>query len=44
MGYATADPLRAHGPTLVFESMDDIVALVTADPIAQRLALAPGDP
>lgn len=43
-GYATAELLRAHGPTLVFESMDDIAALVTADPIAQLLALAPGEP
>jgi phosphoglycolate phosphatase len=32
-GYATADVLRAHGPTLVFDHMDDIAALLTAEPV-----------
>lgn len=29
-GYATADLLRAHGPTFVFESMDDIAAALVS--------------
>ncbi len=31
-GYASADLLRAHGPTLVFDRIEDIGALLTAEP------------
>lgn len=33
-GYATADLLRSHGPTLVLDSMDEIAALLMPEPVA----------
>ena len=43
-GYATAEILRAHGPTHVFHSLDEIGALLTGGASARRLALGRAEP
>jgi len=43
-GYATAEILRAHGPTHVFHSLDEIGALLTGGATARRLALGRAEP
>ena len=43
-GYATAQILRAHGPTHVFHNLDEIGALLTGGATARRLALGRAEP
>lgn len=40
-GYAAAERLRAHGPTLVFDSMEEMAFVVLHAPIARQASDAP---